>query len=35
MPENVLDPSPYLGIAIKISRGRAGWQPLRCREQGP
>jgi len=31
-PENVLDPSPYLGIALKTAGGDSGWQPLRCKE---
>jgi len=31
--ENVLDPSPYLGIALKAAEGDSGWQPLRCKEE--
>jgi len=31
-PENVLDPSLYLGIALKTEEGYTGWQPLRCKE---
>jgi hypothetical protein len=30
-PENVLDPSPYLGIALKTEEGHTSWQPLRCK----
>jgi len=32
-PENVLAPSPYLGIALKAAGGNSGWQPLRCKEE--
>jgi hypothetical protein len=35
VPGNVLDPSPYLGIALKVGREHSGWQPLRCKEAGP
>ena len=34
-PENVLDPSPYLGIALKTGPGYNNLQPLRCIEQSP
>jgi hypothetical protein len=32
VPENVLDPSPYLGITLRAEKGYAS---LRCEEQGP
>lgn len=35
LPENLLDPSPYLGIALNTGRGYNGSQPLRCKEAGP
>ena len=35
VPENVLDPSPYLGIALKTGKGYNDWQPLRCKEASP
>ena len=31
-PENVLDPSPYLGIVARPDTGHAYLQPLRCQE---
>jgi hypothetical protein len=33
-PEDVLDPSPYLGIMLKTGKGSDDWQPLRCGEAG-
>ena len=35
VPDNVLDPSPYLGIALKTGKGYNDWQPLRCKEASP
>ena len=32
-PEDILNPSPYLGIALKAAEGNSGWQPLRCKEE--
>jgi hypothetical protein len=32
-PEDILNPSPYLGIALKAAGGDSGWQPLRCKEE--
>jgi hypothetical protein len=33
--EDVLDPSPYLGIMLKTEEGTDDWQPLRCSENEP
>jgi hypothetical protein len=33
--ENLLDPSPYLGIALEVGSGYNDLQPLRCQETGP
>jgi len=32
-PENILDPSLYLGIATRTEEGHVGLRPLRCKEQ--
>jgi len=34
-PENVLDPSPYLGIAVRAEEGHTGPQILRCKDASP
>ena len=33
--ENLLDPSPYLGIALEVGSGHNDLQPLRCQETRP